>query len=97
VLASLHNGAIQLWDYRMEVLIDKFEEHDGPVRGIHFHTTQVRWATQQDGMDAAAGPGGDAAPDQRVSVLSRCSDVGLGVGSLLPCACVCVCSYSPCS
>src|ERR1700749_4914358 len=29
ILASLHNGVIQLWDYRMEVLIDKFEEHDG--------------------------------------------------------------------
>jgi len=57
VLASLHNGAIQLWDYRMEVLIDKFEEHDGPVRGIHFHTTQVRWAVQQGDMGAAAGTG----------------------------------------
>ena len=29
ILASLHNGVVQLWDYRMEVLIDKFEEHDG--------------------------------------------------------------------
>ena len=29
ILASLHNGTIQLWDYRMEVLIDKYEEHDG--------------------------------------------------------------------
>lgn len=40
ILASLHNGCIQLWDYRMEVLIEKFEEHDGPVRGIHFHSSQ---------------------------------------------------------
>ena len=40
ILASLHNGVIQLWDYRMEVLIDRYEEHDGPVRGIHFHSTQ---------------------------------------------------------
>jgi hypothetical protein len=74
VLASLHNGAIQLWDYRMEVLIDKFEEHDGPVRGIHFHTTQVRLATQQGGMGAAAGPGGrcssGSASGWRVSPLS---------------------------
>ncbi|XP_046707110.1 coatomer subunit alpha-like [Silurus meridionalis] len=33
ILASLHNGVIQLWDYRMCTLIDKFDEHDGPVRG----------------------------------------------------------------
>ena len=29
VLASLFNGVIQLWDYRMCTLIDKFDEHDG--------------------------------------------------------------------
>lgn len=29
VLTSLHNGSIQLWDYRMCTMIDKFEEHDG--------------------------------------------------------------------
>jgi len=40
VLASLHSGIIQLWDYRMCVLIDKFDEHDGPVRGIDFHFQQ---------------------------------------------------------
>jgi len=33
VLASLHNGVIQLWDYRMGTLIDKFEEHDGAFMG----------------------------------------------------------------
>jgi coatomer protein complex subunit alpha (xenin) len=32
ILASLHNGVIQLWDYRMSVLIDTFEEHDGTQR-----------------------------------------------------------------
>ena len=31
ILSSLHNGAIQLWDYRMGTLIDTFEEHVGPV------------------------------------------------------------------
>lgn len=31
VLASLHNGVIQLWDYRMCTLIDKFDEHDGKL------------------------------------------------------------------
>uniref|UniRef100_A0A914GSP6 Coatomer WD associated region domain-containing protein n=1 Tax=Globodera rostochiensis TaxID=31243 RepID=A0A914GSP6_GLORO len=40
VLASLHSGVIQLWDYRMCVLIDKFEEHDGPIRGCDFHSQQ---------------------------------------------------------
>ena len=29
MLASLFNGVIQLWDYRMCTLIDKFDEHDG--------------------------------------------------------------------
>ncbi|CAI4229923.1 unnamed protein product [Auanema sp. JU1783] len=40
VLASLHSGVIQLWDYRMCVLLDKYDEHDGPVRGICFHQEQ---------------------------------------------------------
>ena len=31
VLASLHSGVIQLWDYRMSTLIDKFDEHDGKI------------------------------------------------------------------
>ena len=34
ILASLHSGVIQLWDYRMGTLIDRFDEHDGPVRGV---------------------------------------------------------------
>ncbi|KFD58197.1 hypothetical protein M514_00960 [Trichuris suis] len=40
ILASLHSGVIQLWDYRMSVMIDKFDEHEGPVRGICFHSQQ---------------------------------------------------------
>lgn len=40
VLTSLHSGVIQLWDYRMCVLIEKFDEHDGPVRGVDFHCQQ---------------------------------------------------------
>jgi hypothetical protein len=31
ILTSLHNGVIQLWDYRMCTLIDKFDEHDGKL------------------------------------------------------------------
>ena len=29
ILASLHNGVIQLWDYRMGTMIDRFDEHEG--------------------------------------------------------------------
>lgn len=31
ILASLHSGVIQLWDYRMGTLIDRFDEHDGQL------------------------------------------------------------------
>ena len=48
VLASLHNGVIQLWDYRMCTLIDKFDEHDGPVRGICFHNQQPLFVSGGD-------------------------------------------------
>lgn len=29
ILTSLHNGVIQLYDYRMGTLVDKYEEHEG--------------------------------------------------------------------
>jgi WD40 repeat protein len=29
--ASLHNGSVQLWNYRMGVLVDRFEEHEGEL------------------------------------------------------------------
>ena len=29
LVASLHNGSVQLWNYRMGVLVDRFEEHEG--------------------------------------------------------------------
>ena len=29
LLVSLHDGVIQLYDYRSRTLIDKFEEHEG--------------------------------------------------------------------
>ena len=48
ILASLHNGIIQLWDYRMCTLIDKFDEHDGPVRGICFHNQQPLFVSGGD-------------------------------------------------
>ena len=48
ILVSLHSSTIQLWDYRMGTLIDRFEEHDGPVRGIDFHKTQPLFASGGD-------------------------------------------------
>ena len=30
--ATLHNGSVQLWNYRMGVLVDRFEEHEGGQR-----------------------------------------------------------------
>ncbi|KAG5337734.1 COPA protein, partial [Acromyrmex heyeri] len=45
---SLHNGVIQLWDYRMCALLDKFDEHDGPVRGICFHNQQPLFVSGGD-------------------------------------------------
>ena len=48
ILVSLHTSTIQLWDYRMGTLIDRFEEHDGPVRGIDFHRTQPLFVSGGD-------------------------------------------------
>lgn len=54
ILASLHSGVIQLWDYRMGTLIDRFDEHDGPVRGVHFHKSQPLFVS--GGMDFLLKP-----------------------------------------
>src|SRR2546422_520931 len=48
VLTSLHNGLIQLWDYRVCTLIDKFDEHEGPVRGVCFHIQQPLFVSGGD-------------------------------------------------
>jgi coatomer protein complex subunit alpha (xenin) len=37
-----------MWDYRMGTLLDRFEEHDGPVRGIDFHQTQPMFVSGGD-------------------------------------------------
>ncbi|KAG0449917.1 hypothetical protein HPP92_027024 [Vanilla planifolia] len=58
ILASLHSGVIQLWDYRMGTLIDRFDEHDGPVRGVHFHKLQPLFVS-----------GGD---DYKIKLLNMC-------------------------
>ncbi|CAI9753407.1 unnamed protein product [Fraxinus pennsylvanica] len=38
----------QLWDYRMGTLIDRFEKHVGPVRGVHFHKSQPLFVSGGD-------------------------------------------------
>lgn len=48
ILVALHSSTIQLWDYRMGTLIDRFEEHDGPVRGVDFHRTQPLFVSGGD-------------------------------------------------
>lgn len=48
VLASLHNGLIQLWDYRMCTLVDKFDDHEGPVRSVCFHHQQPLFVSGGD-------------------------------------------------
>ena len=48
LLASLHSGVIQLWDYRMCTMLDKFDEHDGPVRGLAFHPLQPLFVSGGD-------------------------------------------------
>ena len=65
ILASLHSGVIQLWDYRMGTLIDRFDEHDGPVRGVHFHKSQPLFVS---GGARPAGAAGRPASVPRVAL-----------------------------
>lgn len=44
----MHTGVIQLWDYRISTLLEKFDEHDGPVRGISFHCQQPLFVSGGD-------------------------------------------------
>jgi coatomer protein complex subunit alpha (xenin) len=34
LLASLHSGVIQLWDYRLRTLLERFDEHDGSKKNL---------------------------------------------------------------
>ena len=57
VLASLHNGVIQLWDYRMGTLLDRFDEHDGPVGWQVCVGVRSASASQGTGVWGHAWPG----------------------------------------
>lgn len=48
ILVSLYSSTIQLWDYRMGTLIDRFEGHEGSVRCVDFHPTQPLFVSGGD-------------------------------------------------
>ena len=48
ILSSLHNGLIQLWNYRIGTKLDEYAEHEGPVRGIDFHQSQPLFVSGGD-------------------------------------------------
>lgn len=48
ILCSLHDGCIQLWDYRVGTLLETFSEHDGPVRSVDFHPSQPLFVSGGD-------------------------------------------------
>jgi coatomer protein complex subunit alpha (xenin) len=43
-----------MWDYRMGTLLDRFDEHDGPVRGVHFHATQPLFVSGGNQLDLSS-------------------------------------------
>lgn len=67
-LSCRHNGVLQLWDYRIGVLLDRYEEHEGPVRGVDFHSTQVRVLRARPRLEKA-----HFLALWRLSLRSRCS------------------------
>ncbi|KAK1443890.1 coatomer WDAD alpha [Babesia gibsoni] len=48
ILASMHHGDIQLWNYLNSTLVDVFTFHEGPVRGIDFHELQPLFVSGGD-------------------------------------------------
>lgn len=56
---------MQLWDYRMGSLIDRFDEHDGPVRGVHFHKSQPLFVSGGDDYKIKASVPRDCLPAAR--------------------------------
>lgn len=50
LLAGLHSGAIELWDYGIRAVIHRYgcSQHHGPVRGVHFHNSRPLFASGGD-------------------------------------------------
>lgn len=40
ILVCLHTGVIQLFDFKIGLVIEKFTGHNGPVRSVDFHMSQ---------------------------------------------------------
>lgn len=54
--AALHNGTIQLWNFQMGTLVDRFEDHKGPVRGLSFHPNRPLLASSGDDHKVPSPP-----------------------------------------
>lgn len=48
LLASLHTGEIQLWDYVVGSLVERFVEYECPVRSVDFHSSQPLFVSGGD-------------------------------------------------
>lgn len=48
LLCGLYSGAVTIFDYRLEVIVDVFNEHDGAVRAVDFHKTQPLFVSGGD-------------------------------------------------
>ncbi|KAJ7655462.1 hypothetical protein B0H14DRAFT_2425495, partial [Mycena olivaceomarginata] len=53
--AALHNDSTQLWNYCMGVLVDRFEEHEGPVQGVSFHLSHALLVAGGDDYEIEVG------------------------------------------
>lgn len=79
---------MQLWDYRMGTLLDRFDEHEGPVRGVAFHPTQPLFVTGGDdyrikaSLSVKGRPG--QSPPKDHALLSRSQTCVFLFLSLLP-------------
>lgn len=48
LLCGLYNGTILLFDYRLDVVVDFFTEHEGAVRAVDFHKTEPLFVSGGD-------------------------------------------------
>lgn len=48
VLLACHDGFVELWDYVVGALVERFRAHNAPVRCLDFHPTQPIFATAGD-------------------------------------------------
>ena len=70
ILASLMSGVIDLWDYRKNILLEKFGEHEGPVRGICFHNQEPLFVSGCDDCQIKLSSNTEPARRQRLSLVT---------------------------